>query len=55
MGTVAENLALVQQRVSQACARAGRAATEVELLAVSKLQPEPLIREAFASGQRASR
>lgn len=53
MSPVAENLARIQQRVREACVRAGRPEGEVELLAVSKLQPEPLIREAYAAGQRA--
>lgn len=53
MSPVAENLARIQQRVREACARAKRPEGEVELLAVSKLQPEPLIREAYAAGQRA--
>lgn len=52
MPGVAERLTEVRGRVEAACARADRASTSVELLAVSKLQPEELIREAYAAGQR---
>ncbi|HVE84469.1 MAG TPA: YggS family pyridoxal phosphate-dependent enzyme [Myxococcales bacterium] len=50
---VAERLAQIRRRVEAACARAARPAGAVELLAVSKLQPEGLVREAYAAGQRA--
>ena len=53
MSAVAERLAAVRERVARACATAGRDPAEVELIAVSKLQPEALIREAYAAGQRA--
>jgi len=51
--TVAEGLAQVRARIAAACARAGRDPSEVELIAVSKLQPEALIREAWEAGHRA--
>ena len=51
--TVAEGLAAVQDRISRACARAGRRPEEVELIAVSKLHPASRIREAYLAGQRA--
>lgn len=51
--TVAEGLAAVRARLERACRRAGRDPAGVELVAVSKLQPEGLIREAYAAGQRA--
>jgi len=51
--SVAENLAAVQARVAAAAARAGRLPSDVTLLAVSKLQPPGLIREAYAAGHRA--
>lgn len=52
MSAVGENLAQVRARVMAACARAGREPSTVELLAVSKLQPEALIRDAYDAGQR---
>jgi len=45
------NLALIQQRISAACARAGREASSVTLLAVSKTHPPEAIREAVEAGQ----
>jgi hypothetical protein len=52
MSSVAERLAEVRARVAAACARAGRAPESVTLVAVSKLKPAALIREAHAAGQR---
>ncbi|WP_338867301.1 YggS family pyridoxal phosphate-dependent enzyme [Myxococcus stipitatus] len=49
---IVERLASVQARVAQACARAGRPVESVTLVAVSKLKPAALIREAYAAGQR---
>ena len=51
-GSVRERLAAVQARVAAAAARAGRDAATVRLLAVSKTVPLPLVREAYAAGQR---
>jgi PLP dependent protein len=53
MSTVAEGLAQVRARIAAACARAGRDPAGVELIAVSKLQPEALIQEAWQAGHRA--
>jgi len=50
--TVTEGLAKVEERIRAACERAGRPRDEVELVAVSKLQPSSRIREAYAAGQR---
>ena len=50
--TVADGLKEIQGRIAEACRRAGRDPASVELIAVSKLQPEPLIREAYAAGHR---
>jgi pyridoxal phosphate enzyme (YggS family) len=47
----ADNLAAVQQRISAACARAGRAADSVMLLAVSKTCPPETISDAVQCGQ----
>jgi hypothetical protein len=52
MSSLAERLAEVRARVAAACARAGRAPEAVTLVAVSKLKPAALIREAHAAGQR---
>jgi PLP dependent protein len=52
MSTVAENLAQIRSRIDAACRRADRDPGEVALLAVSKLQPADLVREAYAAGHR---
>jgi PLP dependent protein len=50
--SIAENLEAIAARVSAAARAAGRQATEVKLVAVSKTHPEEAIREAYATGQR---
>jgi len=50
MGQVAENLAIVRERIAVACRRAGRAADEVKLVVVTKTHPAELISEAVAAG-----
>ncbi|AKJ05501.1 hypothetical protein ATI61_102560 [Archangium gephyra] len=52
MSEVAERLEKIRARVAAACARAGREPGSVTLVAVSKLKPAALIREAYAAGQR---
>lgn len=52
MSDVAARLAQVRERVAAACARAGRPVDAVRLLAVSKFQPDELVRDAYAAGQR---
>jgi hypothetical protein len=49
--SLAENLASIQQRIHAACARAGRDASSVTLLAVSKTHPPETIREMVEAGQ----
>ena len=49
---VAYRLALVRQIAAQSAAKAGRSAQDVEIVAVSKRQPETLIRAAYACGLR---
>ncbi|WP_408890845.1 YggS family pyridoxal phosphate-dependent enzyme [Myxococcus faecalis] len=49
---LAERLASVKERIAKACERAGRPVESVTLVAVSKLKPAALIREAYAAGQR---
>ncbi|MBN1209601.1 MAG: YggS family pyridoxal phosphate-dependent enzyme [Myxococcaceae bacterium] len=52
MSGVAERLGEIRSRIAAACARAGRPVESVTLLAVSKLKPSALIREAYEAGQR---
>ena len=47
---VRENVAAVRSRIEAACARAGRKADEVTLVAVSKTFPADAVQEAFAAG-----
>jgi PLP dependent protein len=48
--TIAERWRAVTARVAAACERAGRAAAEVTIVAVSKTHPADAIREAWAAG-----
>jgi PLP dependent protein len=48
--TIALRWAAVNARVAAACERAGRPASEVTIVAVSKTHPAAAIREAFAAG-----
>lgn len=47
---IAARVAAVRERISRAAERAGRAGSEVRLVAVSKTHPAEAIREAFAAG-----
>ena len=47
---LAENLAVIRQRIQGACARAGRDPASVTLLAVSKGQPPEMVRAAAGLG-----
>lgn len=49
---IAENLAVVAERVAAAASRSGRAASEVEVVAVSKRQPKDRIVAAYEAGHR---
>jgi len=49
---IADRVAAVRERIARAAARAGRAAGEVTLVAVSKTHPPEAVREAFAAGVR---
>jgi pyridoxal phosphate enzyme (YggS family) len=49
---VAANLARVHERIAAACARAGRAASAVRLVAVTKRIPLERVLEAYEAGQR---
>jgi pyridoxal phosphate enzyme (YggS family) len=50
--SIAENLAHVRERVAAAVKRAGRAESEVVLMAVCKTFPADAIRDAYSAGQR---
>ncbi len=49
---IAENIARVRERVTEAARRAGRCPEEIALMAVSKTHPPERIREAHAAGLR---
>lgn len=53
MGTIASNLQEVKRRIQAASDAAGRDASAVRLLAISKLFPADAVRQAYAAGQRA--
>lgn len=53
MTTIGDNLYSVSTRLQQACERAGRAASDVRLLAVSKTFDADAVRQAWQAGQRA--
>ena len=53
MTTIETQLQTVLDRMAAACRRAGRSATEVSLLAVSKTFPATAVAQAFSAGQRA--
>ncbi|MFN7725747.1 MAG: YggS family pyridoxal phosphate-dependent enzyme [Rubrivivax sp.] len=53
MVSIANNLQDVQRRIAEAAVAAGRAPSDVTLLAVSKTFGPEAVREAFAAGQRA--
>jgi pyridoxal phosphate enzyme (YggS family) len=52
MGTVADNLNAVKERIAKAAARVGRDPEAVRLVAVTKTMPVERIREAIEAGQR---
>jgi pyridoxal phosphate enzyme (YggS family) len=52
VSSIADRLAEVERRIQGAVERAGRTAGSAKLIAVSKLQPSALIREAHQCGQR---
>lgn len=49
---VADNIALIRERIGAAARRAGRRAEEISLMAVTKTHPPERIREAYAAGLR---
>lgn len=47
-----DNYTNVENRISKACARAGRDRSEVTLIAVSKTKPVDMLREIYDAGAR---
>lgn len=52
MSEIRDNLEIVRKRIQEACRRAGRDASEVTLIAVSKTKPVSMIEEAYEGGAR---
>ena len=52
MSEIRDNLEIVRKRIEEACQRAGRDASEVTLIAVSKTKPVPMLEEAYEGGAR---
>ncbi|MDE1163085.1 MAG: YggS family pyridoxal phosphate-dependent enzyme [Acidobacteriaceae bacterium] len=52
MSLIAANLERVRNQIADACAKAGRPASDVNLMAVSKTHPAEAALEAIAAGQR---
>ena len=50
--SIAENIALVQDRIASAARRAGRRIEDITLMAVSKTFPAESVREAYSAGLR---
>jgi pyridoxal phosphate enzyme (YggS family) len=50
--SIATNLERIHNEIADACARAGRNAADVALMAVSKVHPAEALIEAYESGQR---
>ena len=51
MSSIAENLERVRERIASAAARSGRAADDVDLVAITKTHPAEKVREAVEAGQ----
>lgn len=49
---IRENIASVNAEIAAACEKAGRAASEVTLITVSKTKPVEMLREAYDAGSR---
>jgi pyridoxal phosphate enzyme (YggS family) len=49
---IADRLALVRQRITDAAAAAARRPEDIRLIAVSKTKPAEMVREAYAAGHR---
>ena len=49
---ISENIELIENRISEACRRAGRSRSSVTLICVTKTKPLDMLREAYDQGQR---
>lgn len=49
---IQENIKIVEQKIEEACKRAGRDRSEVTLIAVSKTKPVAMLEEAYETGAR---
>ena len=49
---IRENIAETEEKIREACRRAGRDSQEVSLIAVSKTKPVGMLREAYEAGVR---
>lgn len=49
---ISENIDLIENRISEACRRAGRSRNSVTLICVTKTKPLDMLREAYDQGQR---
>ena len=49
---IAENIAIVKEKIAEACKKSGRDASSVTLISVSKTKPVPMLEEAYAAGSR---
>jgi pyridoxal phosphate enzyme (YggS family) len=50
--SVAENIAIIEERIQKACGRSGRKREEITLMGVSKFVPIDLVEEAYIEGIR---
>ena len=51
MNSVSENLERVREQIARAAAKIGRAASDIELVAITKTHPAERVREAIEAGQ----
>lgn len=51
MGSIAENLERVREQIASAAGNSGRSPDDVELVAISKMQPAEKVRDAVEAGQ----
>ncbi len=49
---IADNVAIVKERICRAAEKAGRSSDDIELMAVTKFQPIDVIRQAYLAGIR---
>ena len=52
MGSIAENIEKIEERIMKACQRSGRKREEITLMAVTKFMPLEAVKEAWEAGLR---